>query len=79
MPYIKQVFDVTTFDQAKNVVLTYSDKDPEKFERETNFLVDAIQKNIDLDESKTVLDFGCGMGRVSKESGLQCLWCFRAE
>lgn len=67
MPYIKEVFDVTTFDQAKNVVLSDDPKDLKKFEKETDHLVDTI-KNFDiLSNESTVLDFGCGMGRVSKK------------
>lgn len=69
MPYIKEVFDVGTFEHAKHVVLTSDPNDPEKFQRETNFLVDTIkaQDFISLTENSTVLDFGCGMGRVAKE------------
>lgn len=67
MPYIKEVFDVQTFEQAKNVVLTPDESNPNKFETETNFLIDVIQEQIpSLNENSTVLDFGCGMGRVSK-------------
>jgi SAM-dependent methyltransferase len=66
MPYIKEVFDVTTFEQAKHVVLTSDPNDPKKFENETNFLVKAIAEQNLIDNSSIVLDFGCGMGRVSK-------------
>lgn len=67
MPYIKETFDVTSFDQAKDVVLSCSSKDPEKFDRETKFLVDAIEKQNIINENTLVYDFGCGMGRVAKE------------
>jgi SAM-dependent methyltransferase len=69
MPYIKEVFDVTTFEQAKHVVLTSDPDNPKKFENETNFLVNTIaeQMKTTMDESSIVLDFGCGMGRVAKE------------
>ena len=67
MPYIKEVFDVTTFEHAKHVVLTSDPDNPKKFENETNFLIDTIaEQNIILKDS-VVLDFGCGMGRVSKK------------
>lgn len=66
MQYIKEVFDVTTFEQAKHVVLTSDPNDPKKFENETNFLVKTIAEQNILDNESTVLDFGCGMGRVSK-------------
>lgn len=67
MPYIKEVFDVTTFEQAKNTVLTPDQDDPKKFEKETNFLVDVIANNVSLNEDSVVLDFGCGMGRIARE------------
>ena len=67
MRYIKEAFDVTTFDQAKNVVLSDDPNDPKKFERETNFLVDTIKDTITITDTSVVLDFGCGMGRVSKK------------
>ena len=67
MPYIKQAFDVQSFNQAKHVVLSSDPNDPTKFERETLFLIEAIKSQVDLNENTTVLDFGCGMGRVAKE------------
>jgi 2-polyprenyl-3-methyl-5-hydroxy-6-metoxy-1,4-benzoquinol methylase len=67
MAYIKEIFDVQTFDQAKHVVLTSDPNDPKKFERETNFLIDTIIDEKLIDENSTVLDFGCGMGRISRE------------
>lgn len=69
MSYIKECFDVTTFNQAKHVVLSNDPNNPNKFEQETNFLVDTIEQQefISLNENSVVLDFGCGMGRVSKE------------
>lgn len=67
MPYIKEIFDVTTFEQAKHVVLTSDPDNPKKFENETNFLVDEIKKQNIITSDSTILDFGCGMGRVSKK------------
>ena len=67
MNYIKQVFDVTTFDQAKHVVLTKDPNNPNKFDNETNYLVEKIADAISIKDTDTVLDFGCGMGRVSKK------------
>jgi 2-polyprenyl-3-methyl-5-hydroxy-6-metoxy-1,4-benzoquinol methylase len=67
MTYIKETFDAVTFDQAKNIVLTPDPSDPKKFERETNFFVDCLLNQNILNEHSLVLDFGCGMGRISKE------------
>lgn len=65
--YIKETFDVGSLEQAKHVVLTSDPNDPSKFERETTFLVDYIHGLNVVTEQSVVLDFGCGMGRVSKE------------
>lgn len=67
MTYINEVFDVYTFDQAKNVVLTNDINNPNKFESETQFLIDVIKNELTIDENTTILDYGCGMGRVSRE------------
>jgi cyclopropane fatty-acyl-phospholipid synthase-like methyltransferase len=67
MPYIKEVFDVTTFEHAKHVVLTSDPDNPNKFENETNFFIDTIAEQNILTSDSVVLDFGCGMGRVSKK------------
>jgi 2-polyprenyl-3-methyl-5-hydroxy-6-metoxy-1,4-benzoquinol methylase len=67
MRYVKEVFDVVTFEQAKHTVLTSDSNNQKKFEEETKFFVESIKsKNIIKPELK-VLDFGCGMGRISKE------------
>lgn len=67
MRYIKEAFDVTTITQAMNVVLSFEADKPEKFHRETHFLIDTLQNENIITSESTVLDFGCGMGRVSKE------------
>jgi len=67
MSYIKEVFDVTTFEHAKHVVLTSDPDNPKKFDNETNFLINTIAEQNILNPGSTVLDFGCGMGRVSKK------------
>ena len=66
MTYIQAVFDVNTLDQAKNVVLTDDPTDLEKFDNETKFLVNAVAQKDIINSKSIVLDFGCGMGRVSK-------------
>ena len=67
MPYIKEAFDVFTLEQAKNVVLTDSPSNPNKFEQETKFLIDTVDAENIISKESIVLDYGCGMGRVSRE------------
>lgn len=66
MRYIKEVFDVQTLPQAMNVVLTTDPSRPDKFQRETQLLVDAIAQHAPVTSQDRVLDFGCGMGRISR-------------
>ena len=67
MPYISQAFDVQSFKQAKHVALSEDPAKPEKFEEETAFLVEAIAEQVPIGPDTVALDFGCGMGRVSRE------------
>lgn len=64
--YLKEAFDVYSLQQAKNVVLSEDPNFPNKFTVETDFLVSKILKNLEIGENTKILDFGCGMGRVSK-------------
>ena len=67
MRYVKEAFDVTTITQAMNVVLSTEVDKPEKFQKETQYLIDIINNENIITNESTVLDFGCGMGRVSKD------------
>lgn len=67
MNYISQIFTPTSLEHAKNICLTPDSRDPDKFVEETNFFINFIkEKQIILPETM-VADFGCGMGRVSKQ------------
>lgn len=64
--YIKQVFDTTDLEVAKNICLSKDVRYPNKFEEETEFLINFL-KNRKIINSKIYFgDFGCGVGRVSK-------------
>ena len=67
MKYVNEIFNPLTFEQAKHIVLTSDPKNPDKFEQETKVLIDVIEKESLVTENTNVLDFGCGMGRLSKE------------
>jgi len=66
MTYLTQAFDVFSLEQAKNVVLSPDPKNPNKFQYETDFLVDWLEKNTNISTDSVVLDYGCGMGRIAK-------------
>ena len=67
MTYLNQAFEVHSLEQAKSVVLSPDSAQPNKFEIETNFLIDAVEQLTNIDNHSRVLDYGCGMGRISRE------------
>lgn len=67
MAYRKEVFDPATLKDAMHTVLTSDPENPMKFMVETNRLVQVILNSGVIKDKSTLLDFGCGMGRVSKE------------
>jgi 2-polyprenyl-3-methyl-5-hydroxy-6-metoxy-1,4-benzoquinol methylase len=67
MSYYKKAFDVEYLEQAKHVVLTGNENNLEKFQQETDFLIDLLAQHVKIDSNSKVLDFGCGMGRISRE------------
>lgn len=67
MNYIKQVFDATDLEIAKNICLSKDIRYPNKFEEETQFLIEFIKQKELINSNTNVADFGCGVGRISKE------------
>jgi 2-polyprenyl-3-methyl-5-hydroxy-6-metoxy-1,4-benzoquinol methylase len=67
MNYIKQVFDATDLEVAKNICLSKDIRYPNKFEEETQFLINFIKEKKIINSKTRVADFGCGIGRISKE------------
>ena len=64
--YVKEVFEPRDFEYAKHVVLTSDPNNPNKFKYETDFLIRRIRERNIINAGSAVVDFGCGMGRVSK-------------
>jgi SAM-dependent methyltransferase len=67
MKYLYETFIPASMQHAKDIVLTPDPANPNKFEDETNQLVNIIANENIISDQKVVLDFGCGMGRVSKQ------------
>jgi len=67
--YSSHIFNVKTLDQAKGVILTQASEltTEQRWQLETPYLEDLILSNVDIDAKSLVLDFGCGVGRISKE------------
>jgi len=65
--YDPGIFDVNNIDEAKQIILTPEGmSSEERWERETPYLVDLLAEHITLDKSSLVIDYGCGIGRLSK-------------
>jgi SAM-dependent methyltransferase len=66
--YSPRVFDVQNLDQAMSIILTEaSDMDTAKrWELETPYLTQLIESRIPLSEATNLLDYGCGVGRLSR-------------
>jgi SAM-dependent methyltransferase len=66
--YRPGVFSVQDLEQAKSIILTPEGglTTDERWETETSYLCEAIGQELGLDENALVLDYGCGIGRISK-------------
>lgn len=67
MNYVKEVFNPVSFEHAKNISLSPDSRELYKFENETDFFINFIRGQNIITSNSLVLDFGCGMGRVSKK------------
>ena len=67
--YYPEVFDTPDLADAMGIILTPEDGTTTawRWERETPFLVDLIDKFIKNSGNTLVLDYGCGVGRLAKE------------
>jgi SAM-dependent methyltransferase len=66
--YKPETFDVGNEDAAKAIILTpEGSTTDERWQTETPYIADDICSFIDLSEESTIVDFGCGIGRISKE------------
>lgn len=66
--YAPEVFAVQNLEQAKSIILTPEAglTTDERWETETPFLAQAIGEAFNLNDSALVLDYGCGIGRMSR-------------
>lgn len=66
--YQPQVFDVANIEQAKSIILTNEGtaNPEERWAQETPVTTEKIVSHLHPDTTTLVLDFGCGIGRLSK-------------
>ena len=67
--YNPTVFDVTSMAEAQAIILTPEDglSPTDRWATETPYLGELIQERFRLGQDSVVLDYGCGVGRLSKE------------
>jgi ubiquinone/menaquinone biosynthesis C-methylase UbiE len=54
-------------EHAKSIILTSEDSDVSlRWERETEWMMKIIEASMDINSESIVLDWGCGIGRISK-------------
>lgn len=67
--YYKDMFKVQDLEQTKNIILTEEQQGGDyrqRWERETEYMKTLFAGGLGDLSGKTVLDFGCGIGRLSK-------------
>jgi len=66
--YAPDVFEVDSIEQAKRIILTAEDSTTEdRWRVETPYLADEIDAFLQPDAKSLIVDYGCGIGRMSKE------------
>lgn len=64
--YNPDVFAVADLEQARRIILTPTDlPTDERWRRETPYLADLIHREIVLSPENLLVDYGCGVGRMS--------------
>lgn len=67
--YYKDMFTVQNVEQAKDIILTEEKQGgnrQERWDRETGYTMELVAAGLGDLSGKTILDFGCGIGRLSK-------------
>ena len=66
--YYPEVFNPVSIPDARKIILTSEDDltTDERWELETPYLIELMEKNYNFHSKSVVLDFGCGIGRLSK-------------
>ena len=66
--YCPDVFDVENLDQAKRIILTEEQglTSEERWRVETPYLAEEIVRSLSLKQGDLLLDYGCGIGRLSR-------------
>ena len=69
LKYTPEIFEKKSMEEAKNIILTQEKgtTTAQRWELETPYITESILSKVSLTPQSLVLDFGCGIGRISKE------------
>ena len=67
--YLSNFFEVGNIEEAKKKILTPENgvTTEERWQKETVPLVNMLVNKLQISEGNTVIDYGCGIGRISKD------------
>jgi len=66
--YTPEIFDRANIEDAKKIILTAEDSSTqERWEKESPYIAQRIINFIGIKQESLIVDFGCGIGRISKE------------
>ncbi len=67
--YLSNFFEVSNIEEAKQKILTPENgvTTEERWQKETIPLVNMVVNKLQISEGNTVIDYGCGIGRISKD------------
>ena len=67
--YLSNFFEVSNIEEAKQKILTPENgvTTEERWQKETIPLVNMLLNKLQISEGNTVIDYGCGIGRISKD------------
>jgi SAM-dependent methyltransferase len=67
LTYDPSVFAVSDIDAAKQIILTHEDSSTaERWAKETPYLADLIEQQLEVNPGTLLLDYGSGIGRIAK-------------
>jgi tetratricopeptide (TPR) repeat protein/ADP-heptose:LPS heptosyltransferase len=69
LTYNPKIFDKKDLEEAKKIILTNERNitSEDRWENETPYLIESISNKISLTSESVIVDFGCGIGRLSRE------------
>lgn len=67
--YNPNIFEIQDIEEAKKIILTNEKNTStnQRWENETPYIINSISSKVKLSKNSLVVDFGCGIGRLSKE------------